>query len=273
MKNVKWIKVCVDIFEDEKILLIESKPKSDEILNIWFKILTLAGKINNGGVLMLDDNVAYTEEMLATIFRRSSKVVKRALRIFKKLGMVEIINDTIVIPNWSKHQSLDQLQKKNKYMKNYMREYRKKQADLALGIEEEIDKEDLPDESLPCKTNSKVNSKSKRKSNVSYLDIEGELEEELELEEDIYKDVVSYLNEKASKNYRPSTTATRRYIKARVNEGFSLDDFKAVIDTKSLAWKNDKKMSPYLRPSTLFGTKFESYLNEKDTKTSKEYGW
>ncbi|MGX8233977.1 conserved phage C-terminal domain-containing protein [Bacillus subtilis] len=77
-----------------------------------------------------------------------------------------------------------------------------------------------------------------------------------------YKEIVSYLNEKTGSKYRHTTNATQRLIKARLNEGFSVEDFKRVIDNKTAEWLNDKKMAEYLRPQTLFGTKFESYLNQ-----------
>ncbi|MBP0987378.1 MAG: phage replisome organizer N-terminal domain-containing protein, partial [Oscillospiraceae bacterium] len=70
MSDVKWIKIVTDIFDDEKILLIEAMPERDAIIVIWFKLLCLAGKQNNGGVFMLSDRIAYTDEMLSVIFRR-----------------------------------------------------------------------------------------------------------------------------------------------------------------------------------------------------------
>ena len=71
------------------------------------------------------------------------------------------------------------------------------------------------------------------------------------------------MNEKTNSNYRHTTKSTQSLIKARVNDGFELNDFKQVIDIKSSQWLRDKEMSKYLRPQTLFGTKFESYLNEQ----------
>lgn len=81
-----------------------------------------------------------------------------------------------------------------------------------------------------------------------------------------FEEIVSHLNEKTNSNYRHTTKATQNLIKARVNDGFELDDFKQVIDTKSSQWLNDKEMTKYLRPQTLFGTKFESYLNEQPNR-------
>lgn len=77
-----------------------------------------------------------------------------------------------------------------------------------------------------------------------------------------YKEIIDYLNLKANKNFKHTTNQTKRLIKARFNEGFKLEDFKKVIDTKTSEWINDTKMSKYLRPSTLFSEKFESYLQE-----------
>ena len=77
------------------------------------------------------------------------------------------------------------------------------------------------------------------------------------------KDVISYLNEKLGSKYKPNSAINKRLIDARAKEGYSLDDFKRVIDNKVASWAHDQKMSKYLRPQTLFGTKFESYLNER----------
>ena len=78
-----------------------------------------------------------------------------------------------------------------------------------------------------------------------------------------YQEIIEYLNEKTGSQYRHTTQATRNGIKARYNEGFKLDDFKRVIDIKTSQWLYDTKMKQYLRPQTLFGTKFEAYLNEQ----------
>lgn len=169
MADVKWIKIVTDIFDDEKILLIESMPEADSIIVIWFKLLCLAGKNNNSGVFMLNDKIPYTDEMLATIFRRPLNTVRLALRTFEQYGMVEIVNNVLTIPNWSKHQTLDQIEERKNYMKNYMKNYREKQKLIASGEE-----------------NSKVNSKVNGKVNVNSLDkeVEKDKEKEKDKEED-----------------------------------------------------------------------------------------
>lgn len=78
----------------------------------------------------------------------------------------------------------------------------------------------------------------------------------------LIKEIVSFLNERIGANYRSSSKKTASLINARLKEGFTLDDFKAVIDKKASDWLGDSKMGRYLRPETLFGTKFEGYLQE-----------
>lgn len=82
--------------------------------------------------------------------------------------------------------------------------------------------------------------------------------------------IVSYLNEKTGSKYRPNTDATKKHINARLDEGFTVDDFKTVIDIKTDEWLGDKDMQKFLRPQTLFGTKFESYLNQPVPSKKKE---
>ena len=127
MAEVRWIKIVTDIFDDEKILLIESMPDADAIITIWFKLLCLAGKQNNHGVFVINESIPFTDEMLATIFRRKVTTVRMALEIFEKFGMVSIINGIITIPNWEKHQSLDALERKREYDRERQRKKREEQ--------------------------------------------------------------------------------------------------------------------------------------------------
>ena len=79
--------------------------------------------------------------------------------------------------------------------------------------------------------------------------------------------IIDYLNEKAKTSYKATTNKTRSLILARINEGFTKDDFKKVIDNKTKEWLGTD-MEKYLRPETLFGTKFEGYLNQKRNRPS-----
>lgn len=127
MAEVKWIKITTDIFDDEKILLIESLPERDSLIVIWFKLLCMAGKQNNSGVFTLNDRIAYTDEMLSTIFRRPLNTVRLALSTFQQYGMVEILDGVITIPNWEKHQSLDKLEMAKEQTRLRVARHREKQ--------------------------------------------------------------------------------------------------------------------------------------------------
>jgi uncharacterized phage protein (TIGR02220 family) len=83
--------------------------------------------------------------------------------------------------------------------------------------------------------------------------------------------VISFLNEKAGTKYKPTSGKTQALIRARVNEGFTLEDFQTVIAKKCAEWMGTD-MEKYLRPETLFGTKFEGYLNSNNGKELKKNG-
>jgi predicted phage replisome organizer/uncharacterized phage protein (TIGR02220 family) len=212
MADIKWIKITVDMFDDEKIKFIESLPDADRMLVIWFKLLALAGKCNAGGYVMLTENIPYTDEMLANHFNRPLNTVKLALDSFERLGMIEHNGEGIEITNWHKHQNHDALERIRE--QNRLRQQKHKQKQL-----------DAPKVDIP------------------------------------FKEIIDYLNSAADKGYKWTSGKTQKFIKARYNEGFKLNEFKTVIDKKVANWRGTS-MEPYLRPETLFGTKFESYLNE-----------
>lgn len=253
MADVKWIKITTDIFDDEKIMLIESLPDAYAVITVWFKLLCLAGKQNNSGVFMMGQ-IAYTDQMLATIFRMKEATVTMALQTFKQFGMIEIIDGVITIPNWDKHQTLDAYEKKKERDKLYQQERRERQK---LLVQKSSDKSS---DSLP------TNRLTVEKKSLPVAVSEEEKEEEKEERNKIYISIVEYLNQKAGTKYKASSKKTQTCIHARLAEGFTIDDFKVVIDKKCADWLGDAKMEQYLRPETLFGTKFESYLNAKVTK-------
>lgn len=125
MADIKWIKITTDIFNDEKMLMIESMPDADSVIVIWFKLLCLAGRDNNNGIMVMNNRLPYTEEMLASIFRRPLNTVRLALSEFEKYGMIEIYDNVITIPNWEKHQNIDGMEKireQNRVRKQRQRE-------------------------------------------------------------------------------------------------------------------------------------------------------
>ena len=142
----------------------------------------------------------------------------------------------------------------------------KKQANQELATKQN---EDLLASKTEANTvaNGKANgvAKSKSKSN-SKEDISNDISKKKGADLSTITEIVDYLNEKANTSYRPSAEYAKTHIRARLREGFTIDDFKTVIDGRVKAWANNPKMSEYLRPQTLFGTKFESYLNASKAK-------
>lgn len=175
MAQIKWIKIVTDIFDDEKILMIEALPNADAIIVIWFKLLCLAGKTNNSGVFLMNDKIPYTDEMLSAIFRRDLNTVRMALKVFEQYGMIEVVNNTITIPNWSKHQTLDAYEKKKERDKIYQKNKREKQKLLAEG-KAEIKKSS--DKSSDESSDSSLTSQK-------IVPLEEEREEEKEIDKEI----------------------------------------------------------------------------------------
>ena len=172
MADVKWIKITTDIFDDEKILLIESLPDAYSIITVWFKLLCLAGKQNNSGVFMMG-RIPYTYKMLATIFRMKEATVTMALQTFEQFGMIEIVDGVITIPNWNKHQTLDAYEKKKTRDRLYQQERRAiqralvaKSSDTSLDKSSDVAVSDIEED----KERDKEEKKSKKENTRALFD-------------------------------------------------------------------------------------------------------
>ena len=129
--KMQWIKLSTDVFQDEKIRLIEAMPEADSILIIWFKLLTLAGRMNCTGKLEFDESTPLTNEMLATLFNRDVEIVEKALSVFETFGMIERGEDEPVkITNWENHQSVESADKKRAQTRKRVADFRAKQQNF-----------------------------------------------------------------------------------------------------------------------------------------------
>lgn len=144
MSDVKWIKISTSIFDDEKFDAIRTMPDGNDIQLVWFKLLCLAGRCNENGFLMLTRELPYTDEMLASHFRMDVGVVQRALSIFQKLEMVEVIDNIYMVSNWAKHQSADRLDEIRRKDRERKRLAKEKQVESAKEIEEKTDSAENP---------------------------------------------------------------------------------------------------------------------------------
>lgn len=133
--ELKWIKLATGIFDNRKIKQIELLPDGDTILIIWIKLLSLAGTINNNGLIYVTKDIPFTEEMLAGELRRPINTTRLALQTFQKFGMITIFDDcTIQITGWAEHQggtaAIETAAEKNRLRQQ---RYRDKQKQLNAG--------------------------------------------------------------------------------------------------------------------------------------------
>lgn len=149
MSGVSWIKLKVGMFDDSKIKYIEGLPERDTIITIWVKLLTLAGKYNEKGYIMLSENLPYNDEMLANEFNRPINSVRLALETFLRLNMIEKDEDVIRIAKWERHQNVEGMEKIRKQTRERVRKHREQKrlgtcnANVTLrnATEEEVEEE------------------------------------------------------------------------------------------------------------------------------------
>ena len=149
MAEISWIKLKTTMFDDEKIRLIQAVPESDAILVIWIRLLVLAGKTNDDGLIYIQRNMPYTEEMLATLFDKPVNTVRLALQTLASFNMIDLNSDGVIaIANWEKHQNIEGMEKvreQNRLRKQRQREKQKLLSDQARQSRDshatDIDKE------------------------------------------------------------------------------------------------------------------------------------
>ncbi|PFJ14947.1 replication protein [Bacillus cereus] len=267
MSEVKWIKLSTSMFEDEKIRLIESMPEADTLLIIWIRLLAQAGKTNASGYIFLSKNIPYSDEMLATLFNRPIATVRLALQTFQQFGMIEITDDQyICISNWEKHQNVDGLERVKQLNAERNKKYRERKKQQQLTLENKGNESDVH---VTSRDGTDIEEDKELDKDKELEIINTSSSDESDSKVSIpYKEILDYLNEKAKKKYNHKSEGHRKFIRARWNEDYTVDDFKVVIDNKVPQWlgkfdKDGKPLEQYLRPSTLFAQKhFDNYLNE-----------
>ena len=133
MAEISWIKLKTTMFDDEKIKLIQSMPEADAILVIWIRLLVLAGKTNDEGLIYIQRNMPYTEEMLATLFSKPVNVVRLALRTLQQFNMIDLNEDGLIaIENWDKHQNIEGMEKVRLKNAERVRKHRERKKQQAL---------------------------------------------------------------------------------------------------------------------------------------------
>jgi predicted phage replisome organizer len=201
MASVKWIKLNVDMFDDEKIKIIQSMPEGDAILLVWIKLILLAGKTNEGGYIYISENMPYTEEMLSVVINKPLNIIRLAIETFTRLGMIENDEKGIYLVNFEKHQSLDKLEQIREQTRLRVAKHRaklKENNDVTLqvtqsnAIDKDIDKEiDIDIE------NKKENIKEKKNKYGFYKHVLLTPSEYQKLQDEYnnYEELITFLDE------------------------------------------------------------------------------
>ena len=177
MAEIKWIKLSVNMFDDEKIKLIRTLPDGEKIVMIWVQMMCLAGKINDGGSVYMGQNLAYSDEMLATIFNQPLNVVRAALSTLHNFEMIDISDNGVIdILNWEKHQNIDGMER----IQTQNRE-RKRRFDLRKKVKELG--YDPNDKSVPNEV-KELEEYVKELSNVTVTSGNATEEDKIRIEED-----------------------------------------------------------------------------------------
>lgn len=231
-KKYYWLKLKKDFFKRHDIRIIEAMPNGKDYVLFYLKMLVES--IDHEGLLRFNDTIPYNLTMLSTITNTNPDVVKSAMDIFTQLNMIEVLEDETIFMN-----EVEKMMGTETYWAEQKRKQRVGQSPQNVQL----------------------------LSNVSKQEIDIELEKEIDIK--IYNPVIEFLNNKAGSKFRATTNKTKSLIDARVNEGFTLEDFQTVIDIKVTEWKGTD-YEKFLRPETLFGTKFEGYLNQNKTTANKK---
>ncbi|MBC3887258.1 hypothetical protein GH810_02905 [Acetobacterium paludosum] len=211
----------------------------------WIDILLMANFKENkfllGNELVLVEAGSFitSEKKLMEKWKWSNTKVRNFLSVLEKDGMIIKKTDskksTLTVVNYKCYQDLEKC-------KRSAQEVDEKCAESAKEVREH------------------TNNKENNENHVNNANNENKKQTVISSES---QEIIEYLNQTLGTNYKSTTKATQDVIKARLKEKYTVDDFKQVIDIKYAEWSGDPKTSVWLRPSTLFGNKFESYLNQK----------
>ena len=131
MAKVSWIKIEIEMFSNRKIKQIRKMPEGNNIVLIWVRLLTMAGRGNSNGIIFLTENIPYTTKMLADELDFEESIIQLALTVLEKFGMITRDSELLSIPGWEEHQSADELEKIRDQNRKRVAEYRERQKNKA----------------------------------------------------------------------------------------------------------------------------------------------
>lgn len=254
-KRYYWLKLNEKFFEDDTITWIEEQKNGKDYIIFYLKLCLKS--LSDDGCLVRyvgERLIPYDVPALSRLTNTSSDTVAVAMKLFLDIGLINRLETGEIYMNQinemigSETDSAKRMRKKR-----VLDDTKQMQLDTPSQSDSNVHLSDTEKE-------KEIEKEVRRKKKESNSTMSGEPDD---VSESIpYEEIIEHLNNAAGRKYKHSTDKTKSLIKARWNEGFNLEDFKSVIDKKVASWSfND--MSKYLRPETLFGTKFEGYLNEE----------
>lgn len=210
MADIKWIKITTNMFEDEKIRLIDAMPERDTIHYVWVRLLVQAGKTNSNGFIFLGENIPYTEEMLSTIFCRPLTSIRLALKTLKDFKMIEVDDDNLIkIINWEKHQNVEGMERVREQNRIRAKNFREKKKQLKEPININENEET---EILECNGEKSVQNSEEVNSNVTKL--------KSNVMQNINNVTITKENKRESKNQNKKKIKNKRESKKNIEEKY-----------------------------------------------------
>ncbi|WP_373750054.1 phage replisome organizer N-terminal domain-containing protein [Jeotgalibaca porci] len=260
-KKYYYLKLKENFFDSDSMIIMESMPDGYKYSNILLKLYLRS--LKQEGKLMFNERIPYNSTILSQVTRHSVGDVEKAVKVFRELGLIEMLDNGAIfitdIQNFIGTSSTEA---------DRIREYRSRIAQEKQAL-------------LPTSTNERTNVQQTYDESTPEIELELETDINIEIEEEEpaasvpYQMIIEYLNEKTGKKFSHKSAANQKLIKARWNEGYKVDDFMKVIDTKVAHWlhttfKDGTPGKEYLRPATLFSGSFDKYLNEEPAGKEKQ---
>lgn len=266
MAGISWIKLSVNIFDDEKIKLINSMPEGNAIILIWIQLLCLAGKTNDNGAVYIGQHMNYTDEMISTICNQPLNTVRLALQTFEKFEMINLGEDGLIsISNWEKHQNIEGMEKVRAQTRKRVAKFRAKQKELEAS-NVNVTLRNAPDKNRIDKNKNRLDID--KNTNNSHVD-----------DEDFKTQIISAWNslDKNIPRIQTLNANTQRYnmLKARINE-HGLDTvikaIKSIDNSKFLkGYVSDFRITIdwFIKPNNFIKVLEGNYNDKSDKKLYK----
>ena len=271
-----WLKIDKKFFDNLFIKRLKSMPGGYTMTVIYMRMMLES--LESDCILYYEGYFETLKEELALKLDVSEDDISMTIAYFTQCGLIQIDEDK----NAELTQAKALVQQETNhaaYMRSYRKEQQEKEKNLTLlsknfttlstcKTEKEIDKDKELEQDLKLDINQEyIAEETSSNEQSSPFTFPTWLEETAikDLEKTKHKELwvpIAYLNQVANKRYK-FVDKTKRLLLARFKEGYTLEDFKQVIDIKTAEWKDSPEFSKYLRPETLFGSKFDGYLNQK----------